>query len=188
MKKFLSIAYRFELHFTNTSLDGLKSINMDETSSKFNQILQELLLTLILLVVMIVLLREVWIKVEIANIHGLQTRMILKATNGPMKADDDMIRGDDEVELTDEEFSNNEDEVAGVFRIDTNIFDFETPILMMNIRMIGSMNGTKIYHGLMRNHGLSWSLDETKTRPRERNINEYWWRIYKSGDLEVLES
>ncbi|GJZ35696.1 hypothetical protein Tco_0581513 [Tanacetum coccineum] len=23
--------------------------------------------------------------------------------------------------------------------------------------------------------------------PRERNINEYWWRIYKSGDLEVLE-
>ncbi|GJX65297.1 hypothetical protein Tco_0299640 [Tanacetum coccineum] len=24
--------------------------------------------------------------------------------------------------------------------------------------------------------------------PRERNINEYWWRIYKSRDLEVLES
>ncbi|GJV22172.1 hypothetical protein Tco_1371192 [Tanacetum coccineum] len=37
------------------------------------------------------------------------------------------IRGDDEVELTDEEFSDNEDEVAEVFRIDTNIFDFETP-------------------------------------------------------------
>ncbi|GKD35003.1 hypothetical protein Tco_1250512, partial [Tanacetum coccineum] len=35
--------------------------------------------------------------------------------------------GDDEVELTDEEFSDNEDEVAKVFRIDTNIFDFETP-------------------------------------------------------------
>ncbi|GJW78962.1 hypothetical protein Tco_0140644 [Tanacetum coccineum] len=27
-----------------------------------------------------------------------------------------------------------------------------------------------------------------RTGPRERNINEYWWRIYKSGDLEVLES
>ncbi|GKA80751.1 hypothetical protein Tco_0787443 [Tanacetum coccineum] len=27
-----------------------------------------------------------------------------------------------------------------------------------------------------------------KVRPRERNIDEYWWRIYKSGDLEVLES
>ncbi|GKA72841.1 hypothetical protein Tco_0779057 [Tanacetum coccineum] len=24
--------------------------------------------------------------------------------------------------------------------------------------------------------------------PRERNIDEYWWSIYKSGDLEVLES
>ncbi|GKE02615.1 hypothetical protein Tco_1390598 [Tanacetum coccineum] len=82
------------------------------------------------------------------------------------EADDDMgydpsdvaftewLRGDDEVKLTDEEFSDNEDKVAEVFRIDTNIFDFETPILMMNIRMIGSMNGTKIYHGLMRNHGL----------------------------------
>ncbi|GJU98218.1 hypothetical protein Tco_1327489, partial [Tanacetum coccineum] len=38
------------------------------------------------------------------------------------------IRGDDEVELTDEESSDNEDEVAEVFRIDTNIFDYETPI------------------------------------------------------------
>ncbi|GJX43475.1 hypothetical protein Tco_0260151 [Tanacetum coccineum] len=38
------------------------------------------------------------------------------------------IRGVDEVELTDKEFSDNEDEVAEVFRIDTNIFDFETPI------------------------------------------------------------
>ncbi|GJW90838.1 hypothetical protein Tco_0168391 [Tanacetum coccineum] len=27
-----------------------------------------------------------------------------------------------------------------------------------------------------------------ETGPRERNIDEYWWRIYKSGDLEVLES
>ncbi|GJS48531.1 hypothetical protein Tco_0598652 [Tanacetum coccineum] len=26
------------------------------------------------------------------------------------------------------------------------------------------------------------------TGPRERNIDEYWWRIYKSGNLEVLES
>ncbi|GJZ25791.1 hypothetical protein Tco_0570044 [Tanacetum coccineum] len=38
------------------------------------------------------------------------------------------IKGDDEVELTDEEFSDNEDEIAKVFRIDTNIFDYETPI------------------------------------------------------------
>ncbi|GJS87387.1 hypothetical protein Tco_0770023, partial [Tanacetum coccineum] len=38
------------------------------------------------------------------------------------------IRGDDKVELTDEESSDDMDEVAKVFRIDTNLFDFETPI------------------------------------------------------------
>ncbi|GJS18316.1 hypothetical protein Tco_0412788 [Tanacetum coccineum] len=37
-------------------------------------------------------------------------------------------KGDDEMELTDEEFSDNEDEITEVFRIDTNIFDYETPI------------------------------------------------------------
>ncbi|GJU85663.1 hypothetical protein Tco_1293209 [Tanacetum coccineum] len=32
-------------------------------------------------------------------------------------------------------------------------------------------------------------LHRTKPgRPREGNIDEYWWRIYKSGNLEVLES
>ncbi|GKC40494.1 hypothetical protein Tco_1052878 [Tanacetum coccineum] len=47
------------------------------------------------------------------------------------EADDDMgftIRGDDEVELTDEESSDDEDEIAEVFRIDTNIFNYETPL------------------------------------------------------------
>ncbi|GJS61735.1 hypothetical protein Tco_0656519 [Tanacetum coccineum] len=38
------------------------------------------------------------------------------------------IRGDDEVELTDEESSNDKDDVAEVFRIDTNLFNFETPM------------------------------------------------------------
>ncbi|GKF30261.1 hypothetical protein Tco_0100059, partial [Tanacetum coccineum] len=38
-------------------------------------------------------------------------------------------RGDDEVELTDKESADSdvEDEVAEIFRIDTNVFDFETP-------------------------------------------------------------
>ncbi|GJV41571.1 hypothetical protein Tco_1420011 [Tanacetum coccineum] len=40
------------------------------------------------------------------------------------------IKGDDEVELTDEESSDNEDEIAEVFRIDTNIFDYKTPICL----------------------------------------------------------
>ncbi|GKB60181.1 hypothetical protein Tco_0916367 [Tanacetum coccineum] len=38
------------------------------------------------------------------------------------------IRGDDEVEITNEESSDDEDEIAKVFRIDTNIFDYETPL------------------------------------------------------------
>ncbi|GKA97861.1 hypothetical protein Tco_0825755, partial [Tanacetum coccineum] len=42
----------------------------------------------------------------------------------------DDMEGDDEVKLTDEKSSdsNNEDEVAEIFRIDTNVFDFETPM------------------------------------------------------------
>ncbi|GJZ75356.1 hypothetical protein Tco_0639821 [Tanacetum coccineum] len=38
------------------------------------------------------------------------------------------IRGDDEFELTDEESFDNEDEIAEVLRINTNIFGYETPI------------------------------------------------------------
>ncbi|GJS48367.1 hypothetical protein Tco_0598488 [Tanacetum coccineum] len=46
------------------------------------------------------------------------------------EADDDMRYdlGDDEVELTDEEYFDDMDEVAEVFRIDTNLFNFETPM------------------------------------------------------------
>ncbi|GKD04351.1 hypothetical protein Tco_1179325 [Tanacetum coccineum] len=40
------------------------------------------------------------------------------------------IRGDDEVELTDKESSDDEDDIAEVFRIDTNIFDYETPLCL----------------------------------------------------------
>nr|GEX00483.1 VIER F-box protein 2 [Tanacetum cinerariifolium] len=40
------------------------------------------------------------------------------------------LRGDDEVELTDKESfnSDHEGEVVGIFRIETNVFDFETPL------------------------------------------------------------
>ncbi|GJY85004.1 hypothetical protein Tco_0499030 [Tanacetum coccineum] len=50
------------------------------------------------------------------------------------EADDDIgydpsdINGDDEVELTDEESSDDMDNVGEVFRIDTNLFNFETPM------------------------------------------------------------
>ncbi|GJZ92388.1 hypothetical protein Tco_0664453 [Tanacetum coccineum] len=192
---------------------------------------------------------------------------------------------DDEVLSHDEVIFCNEVELLKTYLLRT----LRDSRLMKNIRMIGSMNGTKIYHGLMRNHGLTlefrlnphyyqdyeWyealkdsELKEQALRnkaimeglinyenethderqelcethelpvcnirrfemikylfgqdeeyvavkedeyddlartsdnacrayqeifrmmdgPRERNIDEYWWRIYKSGDLEVLES
>ncbi|GJS26684.1 hypothetical protein Tco_0487304 [Tanacetum coccineum] len=43
-----------------------------------------------------------------------------------------------------------------------------------------------IRHILGNGYGVSTSC--TVLGPRERNIDEYWWRIYKSRDLEVLES
>nr|GEV78092.1 hypothetical protein [Tanacetum cinerariifolium] len=97
------------------------------------------------------------------------------------EADDDMgyDSGDDEVELTDEESSDDMDEVPEFFRIDTNLFKFETPmckafnefncllqidpnLLTKDIEgfktyegMIGSMNGIRMYRGSMRNHRLT---------------------------------
>ncbi|GJS88195.1 hypothetical protein Tco_0770831 [Tanacetum coccineum] len=61
-------------------------------------------------------------EVEIANIP-----CDLKMDNDlEQEADDDM--GYDPSDLTDEESSDNDDEIAEVFRIDTNIFDYETPL------------------------------------------------------------
>ncbi|GJY23159.1 hypothetical protein Tco_0396817 [Tanacetum coccineum] len=57
-------------------------------------------------------------EVEVANIP----------CNSKKDDDDDDMGGDDEVKLTDEESSDNEDVIAEVFRIDTNIFDYETPL------------------------------------------------------------
>ncbi|GJW68770.1 hypothetical protein Tco_0123194 [Tanacetum coccineum] len=49
---------------------------------------------------------------------------------------------------------------------------------------ITSKEACRAYHEIFRMMDEGWMV----TRPRERNIDEYWWRIYKSGDLEVLES
>ncbi|GJT03602.1 hypothetical protein Tco_0824771 [Tanacetum coccineum] len=59
-------------------------------------------------------------EVEVANIMCSKWMMISKHEVIDVK------RGDDEVELTDEESSNDKDEVAKVFRIDTNLFNFKT--------------------------------------------------------------
>nr|GEX15426.1 hypothetical protein [Tanacetum cinerariifolium] len=99
---------------------------------------------------------------------------------------DNDVRGDDEVELSDKESLDPTDEnpiykneVAEIFRIETNIFDFKTSTcrafkefnyllqsilmsllnilmdlrIMKIIKMIGYMNGIKMCHGYMKNLG-----------------------------------
>ncbi|GJT45276.1 ribonuclease H-like domain-containing protein [Tanacetum coccineum] len=98
--------------------------------------------------------------------------------------DKEGTRGEDEVEQTDEEFFDHDDEnlidkdeVAKIFMIETDIFDFETPICKAfnefnyllkidtdlltsdilrfktydDLKMNGWINGTKEYHGFPRN-------------------------------------
>ncbi|GJU73492.1 hypothetical protein Tco_1264897 [Tanacetum coccineum] len=69
-------------------------------------------------------------KVEVANIpcNSVMDDDLEDETDDDMGYDPSDIRGDDKVELTDKESSEDEDEIAEVFRIDTNIFDYETPI------------------------------------------------------------
>nr|GEW34997.1 hypothetical protein [Tanacetum cinerariifolium] len=114
------------------------------------------------------------------------------------------VRGDDEVELTNEESSDSdaEDEVAEIFRIKTNVFNFETPLckafkefnffyksiqmcflkilkdlrLTMITRMIRFMNGTKMCHGHMKNHGLAL---EYGLNPLQLNIVVGEWDNYE---------
>ncbi|GJY57808.1 hypothetical protein Tco_0457700 [Tanacetum coccineum] len=152
-------------------------------------------------------------------------------------------KGDDEVELTDEEFSDNEDEIAEVFRIETNIFDYETPICsafnefnyLLKVDpdlLTKDIQGFKTYDDYKDDLIYEWNKDvpwvhekpwndtgdyewyetledselkdealrnkatmegfikedDDESRPREGNIDEYWWRIYESENLEVLES
>ncbi|GJY55659.1 hypothetical protein Tco_0454774 [Tanacetum coccineum] len=61
-------------------------------------------------------------EVEVANIPCNSKK------NDDSEDDDDDLGGDDEVELTDGESSDDMNEVAEVFYIDTNLFDFETPM------------------------------------------------------------
>ncbi|GJW46510.1 hypothetical protein Tco_0078156 [Tanacetum coccineum] len=75
-------------------------------------------------------------------------------------------RGDDEVELTDEESfdSDDEDEVAKIFRIESNMYLLKILMdlrLTKNIRMIGYMSGIKMCHGCMKDHGrrMDWKDD-----------------------------
>ncbi|GKD68408.1 hypothetical protein Tco_1322498 [Tanacetum coccineum] len=87
------------------------------------------------------------------------------------EADDDMgydpsdiywIKGDNEVELTNEESSDDRDDVAEIY---LQRILYSRP--MKITRMIGSMNGTRTYHGSMRSHGLT---PEFGPNPHQLNL------------------
>ncbi|GJS23959.1 hypothetical protein Tco_0452591 [Tanacetum coccineum] len=73
-------------------------------------------------------------EVEVANIPCDSNKDDDSEQRMSHEADDDIgydpsdIREDDEVEHTDKEFSDSDDELVEVFKIDTNIFDFEMPM------------------------------------------------------------
>ncbi|GKF01363.1 hypothetical protein Tco_0028286 [Tanacetum coccineum] len=73
------------------------------------------------------------------------------------------VRGYDEVELTDEESSDDKDEVAETYLLRA----LRDSRLTKITRMIGSMNGTRTYHRLMRSHGLT---SEFRPNPYQLNI------------------
>ncbi|GKA78731.1 hypothetical protein Tco_0785268 [Tanacetum coccineum] len=88
-------------------------------------------------------------------------QQITHGSDNDMKYDPsnvELLNGGDEVEPTNEESSDSddEDEVAKIFRIDANISILKILIdlrLTKNIRMIKYMCGIKTYHGYMKNHG-----------------------------------
>ncbi|GJV46473.1 hypothetical protein Tco_1431009 [Tanacetum coccineum] len=64
------------------------------------------------------------------NKDGDSKQQMSQESDDDMEYDPSDVEGDNEVVLTDEESSDSddEDEVAKIFRIETNVFDFETPL------------------------------------------------------------
>ncbi|GJT82750.1 hypothetical protein Tco_1407553 [Tanacetum coccineum] len=83
------------------------------------------------------------------------------------------IRGDDEVELTDEEFSDSKDEVAEVFQIDTNLFDFEMPIWkMMDTVTGGNVPGNYIVGNSPHYQDYKWYDELMDCELKKQALNE----------------
>ncbi|GJX48253.1 hypothetical protein Tco_0273443 [Tanacetum coccineum] len=118
------------------------------------------------------------------------------------EADDDMgydpfdIRRDDEVELTDEE-SDNEDEIAEVFRIDTNIFDYETPLCsafnefnyLLKVDpdlLMKDIIGFKTYEDYKDDWIYEWNKDVPWVDEKPwTNIRDYeWYEAMKDSELK----
>ncbi|GJW15597.1 hypothetical protein Tco_0019730 [Tanacetum coccineum] len=100
------------------------------------------------------------------------------------------IRGDDEVELTDEESSDNDDEIAEVFRIDTNIFDYETPLcsafnefnyLLKDYKWYKALEDCKLKDKAIRNKAImEGSIKEDDDESRYEQKRQ--WNTYTNYD------
>ncbi|GJX86180.1 hypothetical protein Tco_0336954 [Tanacetum coccineum] len=96
-------------------------------------------------------------------------------------------RGDDEVEITDEESSDSEDEdeVAKIFRIKTNVFDFETPLcrafkkfnylLQINLDLLTKdIEGFKTYEDYKDDWIYKWNKDVPWVHEKPWTDNRAW--------------
>ncbi|GKA21487.1 reverse transcriptase domain-containing protein [Tanacetum coccineum] len=96
-------------------------------------------------------------------------------------------RGDDEVEITDEESSDSEDEdeVAKIFRIKTNVFDFETPLcrafkkfnylLQINLDLLTEdIEGFKTYEDYKDDWIYEWNKDVPWVHEKPWTDNRAW--------------
>ncbi|GJX01540.1 hypothetical protein Tco_0185453 [Tanacetum coccineum] len=97
------------------------------------------------------------------------------------------VRGDDEVELTDKESfdSDDADEVAKIFRIETNVFDFETPLCKAfkefnNLLQIDpdvltkDIDGFKTYNEYKDDWIYEWNKDIPWVYEKPWTENEVW--------------
>ncbi|GJT52785.1 hypothetical protein Tco_0978942 [Tanacetum coccineum] len=103
----------------------------------------------------------------------------------------------DEVELTDEEFSNDMDEVAEVFRIDTKLFDFETPmckafkefnyILQIDPDLLTKdIEGFKTYEDYKDDWIYEWNKDVpwVDDKPWINAENHEWYEALEDSELK----
>ncbi|GKE03974.1 hypothetical protein Tco_1395992 [Tanacetum coccineum] len=108
-------------------------------------------------------------------------------SNDDMEYDPSDTRGNDEVELTGEETSDSDDEneVAEIFRIETNVFDFKTPtckdfkefIYLLQIDpdvLTNDIEGFKTYDKYKDDWIYEWNNDVPWVHEKPWTENEVW--------------
>ncbi|GJZ29345.1 hypothetical protein Tco_0573992 [Tanacetum coccineum] len=119
--------------------------------------------------------------------------------------------GSDEIKPTNDETSDleetdhdDEQEIGEIFRIETNLredrycnggnlpgaYIIGNSLHYQDYEWYEALKDGELKEEALRNKAIMEGTidDDDESRPRERNIDEYWWRIYKSRDLEVLET